>query len=151
MAFRNGMDDCEMISARFLQNGNSQSHTDLIEIMFNEERLTKKLSFSKKSRVAFSLFAHAPKGNARAFVCRSLFGRERVSQGVASRVFGVAEFILKSVLIGVCLSFVPLREYVSRQGGNVAQRNFYNAQHYFCGRSGNWRVGRAFGNSCEFV
>lgn len=75
--------------------------------MFNEERLTKKMSFSKKARAAFSLSANAGKENARAFACRPLFVRKSASQGFAPHAFFVAaSLLLKFALFGFCLAFV---------------------------------------------
>ncbi len=71
-------------------------------IMFGEETV-----FSKKSRTAFSRFADAPEGNARAFVSRSRFVRKSAPQNLASCAFArvLAASVLKSALIGVCFFF----------------------------------------------
>lgn len=100
--------------------------------MFNEERLTKKMSFSKKARAAFSLSANAGKENARAFACRPLFVRKSASQGFAPHAFFVAaSLLLKFVLFGFCLAFVSCANIfqdkvaMSRSGASATLGAFF--------------------------
>lgn len=65
--------------------------------MFNEEHLTKKLIFSKKTRAAFSLLAGWGARKESARICAQK--RKPFLQGFSSRIFG-------ALIVGVCLSFV---------------------------------------------
>ena len=65
--------------------------------MFNEEYLTKKLIFSKKTCAAFSLLAGWGARKESAQICTQK--RKSVLQGFSSRIFG-------AFIVGVCLSFV---------------------------------------------